>query len=181
MGKKGKYSVPDEVISTSYFAFDDCERLTGIYFPQSVLSISDYRFNNDQLRDITVNESNPRYCSIGGILFDKKKSELLRYPPNKDKTEYAVPDGIIDIRNMAFFRCKRLTSIALPESLEFIGNNAFAECEGLKEISIPANLLYVGECAFMGCTNLETVTLSRNTKIGNWAFDGFTGKLVCRD
>jgi hypothetical protein len=107
-GKKGKYSVPDGVIRTGSSALEDYESLTGIYFPQSVLSIENSWVNNEQLMEITVNESNPRYCSIDGVLFDKKKSELLRYLPNNEKTEYAVPDGITDIGYMAFSGCKRL-------------------------------------------------------------------------
>jgi hypothetical protein len=154
--------------------------LTAISFPQSVFFIGGYWAFNDKLTDITVSESNPIYCSIDGVLLNKEK-RLLKYPRNKDKTEYAVPDGIIEIQFAGFSGCKNLASIALPESLKFIENKAFEDCEGLKEISLPANLLYVGELAFIGCKTLETVTLSRKTKIAYKAFEGFKGKLVYRD
>jgi hypothetical protein len=181
MGKKGKYSVPDGIIIIRSGAFDGCEELTGIYFPQSLLSMGDCSFNYYQLTDITVNESNPGFCSIDGVLFNQEKTCLIEYPRNKDKTDYTVPDGITEIAIGAFYGCKRLVSIALPESFVFIGADTFKGCEGLKAITLPANLLYVGECVFEDCPNLETVTLSRKTKIGYRAFEGFTGKLVYLD
>jgi hypothetical protein len=114
-------------------------------------------------------------------LFNKEKKELIEYPKNKDKTDYAVPDGISNIAHAAFYGCKHLVSVALPESLGFIGDHVFAECKEIKAITLPINLQYIGGCVFEGCPNLETVTLSRKTRIGHRAFEGFTGKLVYRD
>jgi hypothetical protein len=185
-GKKGKYSVPDGIIRIRLRTFENCNGLTSISFPQSLLSITDYGFDCEQLSDITVSELNPCYYSIDGVLFDKKNHALLKYPRNKDKTEYAIPDGILYIAEAAFYQCKRLTNITLPESVLFIYECAFAGCKGLKAITLPMSLQYVGECAFgdreyNGCPNLETITLSRKTKIGHKAFDGFKGRLVYRD
>jgi hypothetical protein len=179
--KKGKYSVPDGIIRINSGAFNDCENLTGISFPQSLFDIESFAFNNEQLTDITVNELNPEFCSIDGVLFDKEKKELIKYPRNKDKTDYTVSDGILRIADAAFYECKRLINIYLPESLELIRDYAFAECEELKTITLPINLRYIGEHTFENCPNLEIVTLSRKTRIGYKAFEGFTGQLVYRD
>ncbi|MDR0301110.1 MAG: leucine-rich repeat domain-containing protein [Treponema sp.] len=163
-GKKGGYSVPDGVMRIISDAFM-VSNLTSISFPQSLISIESSEFNGDQLTDITVNELNPEYCSIDGVLFDKEKKKLLAYPKNKDKTDYTVPDGIRLINSCAFNGCKHLVNIHLPESLELIGDCAFTECEGLKAITLPMNLQYVQENAFQDCQNLETITLSKRTKI----------------
>jgi hypothetical protein len=185
-GKKGKYSVPDGVIKIRLFAFNPhlytCE-LTSISLPQSLLLIdsSGFGFNGEQLTDITVSELNPNFYSIDGVLFDKKNKYLLAYPKNKDKTDYAVPDGTTGIADHAFCKCKRLVNIAIPESVKFVGYHAFAECEGLKVITLPINLQYVEERTFEDCPNLETITLSRKTKIGYKALEGFKGQLVYRD
>jgi hypothetical protein len=183
-GKKGQYTVPDGIISLRSGAFHNCRGLTGLYFPQSLLFLGDYSFNCEQLADITVNELNPDYRSIDGVLFDKddkKTTHLIEFPRNKDSTDYIVPDGIIRITNGAFWGCKKLINIVLPESLEFIGNRAFAECEALKTITLPLSLQYIGERAFESCSNLETVTLSRKTKIGYKTFEGFSGQFIYRD
>jgi len=191
-GKMGVYSIPEGIISIRSDAFfDDC-KLTGISFPQSFLFtgisfpdtlfiIINFPFDNDQLTDITVNEFHPKYCSIDGVLFDKKIKELIIYPKNKDRTNYIVPDGVIIINATAFYGCKRLINIVLPESLKIIDAAAFENCDGFKAITLPMSLQYIGEKAFQYCSNLETVTLSRKTRIGYKAFEGFTGQFVYRD
>ena len=179
-GRKGVYSVPEGIISIKSGAFDNCN-LTGISFPQSLLFIEIHWDNCKQLADITVNEHHPNYCSIDGVLFDKECRTLLKYPRNKDKTDYAVPDGIMSIANFAFYGCKRLVNIVFPESLEIIRDYAFWNCEGLKDITLPMSLQYVGEGAFKDCPNLETVTLSKKTRIVYEAFEGFKGRLIYRD
>jgi len=179
-GKKGNYSVPEGIIGIRSNAFSNC-KLTGISFPQSLLFIDSYGFDNEQLTDITVNELNPNFCSIDGVLLNKEMSDLLVYPRNMDKTDFAVPNGTRNIFDSTFNKCKYLVNIILPESIELIGKKAFAECEGLKTITLPMSLKYIGECAFKNCPNLETVTLSRKTRIGYKAFEGFTGRLVYRD
>ena len=179
-GKKGKYSVPDGIVAIESDVFCNC-KLTGISLPESLQIIDGFGFHSDQLTDITVSELNPVFSSIDGVLFDKKKHKLIEYPRNKDKTDYAVPDGINFIEHLAFSGCKRLVNIVLPESLELIGERAFAGCEGLKAIILPMSLQYVGKQVFEDCPNLKTISLSRKTRIGFWAFEGFTGKLVYRD
>jgi hypothetical protein len=179
-GKKGVYSIPEGIISIGSGVFNNC-KLTGISFPQSLFSFWISWFTCEQLTDITVNEHHLNYFSIDGVLFDKKKSELIKYPKNKDKTDYTVPDGIISISSRAFENCKHMVNIVLPENLEIIKSYAFNGCEGLKAITLPVNLQYVGECVFINCPNLETVTLSRKTRIVYGAFEGFKGKLIYRD
>jgi len=148
-------------------------------------------FTSDEFRDFTrrdtkfteinVVENNHVFCSVDGVLFDKAMSELIEYPKNKDKTDYTVPDGIMGIAKFAFWGCKRLVNIVLPECMEIIQDYAFAYCEGLKTIILPMSLKFIGEGAFKDCPNLETVTLSRKTRIGHMAFQGFKGQLVYRD
>jgi hypothetical protein len=64
---------------------------------------------------------------------------------------------------------------------QFVNASAFAQCKRLKNIALPMNLHYIGERVFEDCPNLETVTLSRKTRIGLEAFEGFKGRLVYRD
>jgi len=180
-GKKGSYSVPEGIVKIRHSAFDKCVGITGISFPQSLLLIDSYGFNSEKLEDITVNELNAEYNSVDGVLFDKETISLLEYPKSKDKTDYAVPDGTIYITVGAFSGCKCLINIVLPEGIKLIDNYAFAKCEGLKAITFPMSLQYIGEHVFEDCPNLETVTLSRKTRIGYKAFEGFNGRIVYLD
>ena len=137
--------------------------------------------SDTKLTEIKAVENNPVFCSVDGVLFDKAMSELIEYPKNRDKTDYSIPDGIMSIAKFAFWECKHLVNIILPESLEIIQDYAFGYCEGLKDITLPMGLKHIGEGAFKDCPNLETVTLSRKTRIGHMAFQGFKGQLVYRD
>jgi len=179
-GKKGKYYVPEVIISIRNGAFDNC-KLTSISIPKSLFFFDSYEFNGEQLTDITVNELNPYYCSVDGVLFDKEKQNLVQYPINRDRTNYIIPDGIKIIEAEAFYGCKRLVNIVLPESLEIIREYSFGKCEGLKTITLPMSLQFIGEHAFEDCPNLETVTLSKKTRIGYKAFKGFKGSLCMRN
>jgi len=178
--RKRKYSVPEGIIAIDSGAFYHC-KLTSICFPKSLLFYEKNTFKCKQLKSITVSELNPVFSTIDGVLFDKEKSVLLKYPGKKDKTDYTVPDGIISIECYAFCDCKYLINIVLPESLEFIGDYAFSECKKLASITLPISLQYVGRCVFENCSHLETITLSRKTRIWHKAFEGFTGQLVYRD
>jgi len=180
-GKKGRYSVPDGIIKIKSDTFNGSKKLTGISFPKSLLCIESYESNNEQLTDITVSELNTEYSSIDGVLLDKKMSKLIVYPKNRDKTDYTVPDGIKHINDLAFYGCKRLVNIILPESLEIIGNFKYAKCKEIDDPDVLALLRALKEGAFEDCPNLETVTLSKKTRIGYKAFEGFKGQLVYRD
>jgi hypothetical protein len=153
--------------------------LPASYKGMPVKAIGDgFAQNNKRIKKIVVPEG---FISIGESAFEGCIwLKNIKFPAGK-RGRYSFPDGIIDIKSMVFYGCKRLINIALPESLKFIGDGVFEGCEGLKAITLPENLLYVGESAFENCPNLETVTLSRKTRIGYMAFEGFTGKLVYRD
>jgi len=96
-------------------------------------------------------------------------------------TEVKLPESLTSIGLNAFGGCKRLTEINFPKGLTSIEERAFLGCTGLKSIILPENLTYIEEAAFSGCTNLETITLSRKTRIGDKAFEGFKGQFIYLD
>lgn len=70
--------------------------LKTIILPSSVTTISDYAFDG-ALEQITVNEENPVFYDVDGVLFQRKDNQniLFRYPPSKDTTFYAVPKTLL--------------------------------------------------------------------------------------
>ena len=56
---------------------------------------------------------------------------------NKSVEEVIIPDGVVEIGDMAFFHCLDLHTVELPESVMRIGNFAFVNCVSMLYLYIP--------------------------------------------
>jgi hypothetical protein len=108
-GRGGSYTIPDSV-GIGVWSFVYC-----------------YDLNN-----INVRSSHPIYSSSGGILYNKNKSELVKFPPGR--SSIVIPSGVDSIRHYAFYACNELTSVTIPKSLTKIGYNAFEKSPNIKTI-----------------------------------------------
>ncbi len=119
-------TIPNSVTSIGYAAFSYCSSLTSITIPNSVTSIGDYAFKDcSSLTSITVDYGNPNYCDINGVLFNKKKTELIQYPIGKSSTNYIIPNSVTSIVSFAFDGCSSLTSITIPNSVTSIQRHKY--------------------------------------------------------
>ena len=171
------YTIPNSVTRIGYGAFRGCTGLTSITIPNSVTSIASWAFDGcTGLTSINVASGNNYYSDNNGVLFNKKKTELIRYPEGKSQTSYTIPDSVTSIGNWAFDGCTGLTSITIPNSVTSIGAHAFDGCTGLTSITIPNSVTSIGYMAFYGCTGLTSIAIPNSvTSIGNWAFFECTG------
>ena len=171
------YTIPNSVTRIGYGAFRGCTGLTSITIPNSVTSIASWAFDGcTGLTSINVASGNNYYSDNNGVLFNKKKTELIRYPEGKSQTSYTIPDSVTSIGNWAFDGCTGLTSITIPNSVTSIGAHAFDGCTGLTSITIPNSVTSIGYMAFYGCTGLTSITISNSvTSIGDGAFEYCSG------
>jgi hypothetical protein len=172
--------LPSNVARIGSNAFADCPNLAAASLPVSLTEIGDGAFSGDaslssmtmggavnsigigilanctSLQRIDVSPSNPVYCSVNGVLFDKDATDLLQYPVGRIGT-YSVPNGVEYILDYAFCGSEGLSGIVLPESLQGIGNLAFFGCLSIPAVVIPDDVLFVGIAAFAGCEALKNV------------------------
>lgn len=111
-------TIPDSVISIGDKVFAGCTTLENITIPNVVINIENYAFAGcNSLQSINVSEGNSNYLSCGGVLFDKSKSVLIKYPEGEKDTSYIIPDGVTSIGDFAFMYCISLKSITIPENV----------------------------------------------------------------
>ena len=123
-------------------AFFDSE-LTKISIPASVKKIRDRAFHNLYcLREITVASENSTYSSLDGVLYNKAKTELIKYPENKDTESFSIPGTVKTIKNDAFYGAD-FSKISIPASVKEYEGTVFGDCGWLKEINVdPSNAFY---------------------------------------
>jgi hypothetical protein len=96
-------------------------------------------------------------------------------------TEVSLPNTLTAIGRRAFFNCVLLEKINIPRSLISIEDGAFFNCQSLKEINIPDTLRSIGSRAFSGCLGLEKFSLSRRTRLKEYALMGVQCQIDYKD
>jgi hypothetical protein len=161
-----------QVAALGNSTFSGCSALTEVFIPEWVTEIGDNVFAGCQtLQNILVDENNGMYADIDGILFNKDKTVILRFPEGRSEKRYTIPDSVEQIGTAAFSFCRRLSTIDLPEKLTIIGNYAFFYCSSLYNIGLGEAVLAIGDDAFSGCSNLDKINFPESLlSIGERAF-----------
>lgn len=136
--------LPESLKSIGVAVFQGCD-ITNITIPASVTSIGWGSFYQcHRLTDISVSPENNNYSSQDGVLFNKDKTKLIRYPAGKTQEKYVIPNGVKSFDNDTFNNCYRLESITIPDSLlKIITQGPFLFCDNLTEIIVsPGNKYY---------------------------------------
>jgi len=178
-------------------AFSGNYTATRITIPKTVIGTGLYTFSGcTNVKEYVVDEDNPYYESIDGVLYADDGSYLVQYPIGTYPTKIEVPDGVYDIGNSAFAESRSLQEVVLPDSVMYIGVWAFSNCPSLKTVNIPekvtkledfcfaytpqlemktipSSITSIGAGVFAGCTKIETFTIPASvTTIGQAAFAG---------
>ena len=82
-----------------------------------------------------------------------------------------IQEGLTRIGRCSFGGCASLESIEFPESLETVDDMVFISCVNLRELSFGKNLKSIGSQAFTGCINLKKITVPRGAVIAEDAFE----------
>lgn len=129
--KVGAYEIPQGVLEIGTHAFENCNDLTAVTIPESVVSIEGNPFDFAQL-ELKLAPENPDFSLIDGVLFDKTGTKLLVYPCGRPGDTYAVPEGTTEIGAFAFAGCRQLSNVTIPESVTAIESDSFWNCDNLR-------------------------------------------------
>ena len=177
---------------------DRFKGVTALNIPASVSTINtnlfyDYRIGlHKEMSTITVSPDNQYYSAENGILFNKDKTVLIRWPSACGTI--TIPDSVTEIKQGAFAHSTDIDSVIIPPSVKTIGENAFYECpcsivfaDGwaeipekalykasmIKGVTLPNSVTSIGDSAFYGCSSLESLAIGNSiVHIGWYAFSG---------
>ncbi len=143
------------------FSAESCgEKTRSIYIPGSVSKIGNWSFSSMHIENLEVDSASDHYRSEDGVLFEKHSNTLVRYPPAKAGSEYAISRDVCVIASSAFSDADALHKVAIGENVIFIEYAAFQQCENLEEVSFSGSRLReVGNAAFSGCLSLSSIEL----------------------
>jgi hypothetical protein len=155
------YTIPDGVTTITDDAFFYCPNLAVITIPATLTNIIGPPFDDCiSLTNICVNATNPAYCSLNGVLFDKTQDIVLQYPLGRTDVSYTIPNSVTFIQGDAFSDCANLVNIMIPNSVTNIGEyGTFLGCSSLANIIIPNGVTDIPEAAFQGCTSLASILI----------------------
>ena len=180
---KGVIEFDGDVTIIGDYAFLYCSNLTSVTIPDSVTTIGHGAFGGcENLEAVHITDL-VSWCNIDFInLFTDGSVDLgtnpLGYAHNlylngELVTDLVIPDGVNEIKLMAFALCESITSVTIPDSVTTIGDDAFYGCSSLTSVTIGDSVTSIGKHAFYSCTSLTSVTIPDSvTTIGHGAFGG---------
>lgn len=87
-----------------------------------------------------------------------------------------LPDGILEIGEMAFYNCANLDGINFPEGLQAIGKNAFYGCRALESVKLPSSLSTMASSVFYNCSGIKHAELGNGLQeLSDYTFSGCSG------
>jgi len=117
-------------------------------------------FNHPNIRKFFVENDNPNFCSIAGVLYTKDKTKIVRFPLGSSEKIFVIPEFVDTIGNSAFDDCKYLEEIKINDNVKRIEKWAFHGCDRIKVFSLPKTIIEIGEYAFGSCESLLDIEVS---------------------
>ncbi len=176
------------------YAFAENECVKTVYIPSTVMKLLSDAFNGSYVENIHISESvysidatafnccytlqnlfvsvgNGHFASIDGVLYNKERTRLVKYPIGRTDSAYYLPDGTHYVNDYSFYECQWLIDVVIPDGCGGIGISTFEGCSLLKNIQVGNRIDYVGGRAFYNCHSLESIEFEYDLySIGKEAF-----------
>ena len=164
---KGELRIPTEVeydgqvypvTAIRYDAFMSSTNLTKVFIPKTIKNLEAGNENSQEnhynpfngstaLESIEVDDDNPVFCSVDGVLMNKEKTTLVKYPEGANRTAYTVPESVSELQDFSFARSK-FKSLTMSPNLRRIGKAAFMGVKNIQTLDIPESVSVIDFSAF---------------------------------
>ena len=152
------------VESLEMAAFNGCTSLETVEIPAGVEVIGERCFDAcDILKEIKVADNNENYTDEDGVLYNKNKTEIIRYPNGKADVVFEIPSGVKAVGANAFSNSS-LKRVVIPNTVTSIGGSAFAYNYNLDSVVIPEGVTFMNGAAFSNCMSLTNITIPKALK-----------------
>ena len=181
-------------------AFENCSKITDIFFTSSIQTIGSSAFYNTEIITYTNASSGANICEVKGLPMtsgswkyaEKLDNSLIIVKYLGNSSTVSVPNLINEkiVKNIysnCFINKDKIESITIPNSVISIGSDAFSGCNGLTKVNITdlaawfkitfdneyANPLKYAHHLYLNNTELTEITIPNSiTKINNYALCG---------
>lgn len=150
--------LPESVEKIDSFAFAGCKSISSLRIPSLVKEIDGSCFADCNISSYVVDENNPYYSAVDGVIFSKDRSTLVAFPSAYSNKHYVVPLGT-KVIGFAAFMDSHIESVEMPDGLMRIEADAFQGSD-ICRLDMPDSIVSVGELVFRFCMNLEKIRLS---------------------
>lgn len=190
-------SLPNSLTSTDQNVFVWCTSLSQIEWPDNdgfTLGLGLFQFCTfrtitlpanltyftgtifsrcENLAEILVDEANPYYQSIDGVVYSKDRKTIVAYPGGKETTEYTILDEVEEVGYGAFSGCSKLLQLNIPPTVSKLNRSCFNDMPALQSLTIPENVTEIPPYCCAWDFALEEVNIPcHTTTIGRNAYAG---------
>lgn len=188
---------PANIRTIGDYAFADTAIAGSVTIPASLESLGGGAFGAcHALTEIKVESGNKIYADIDGVVYTKDGKVVIAYPAGNPAENYtvldgtqkigvaafygswnlrgvAVPAGVDEFYEYAFFDCEKVYGYSLPDTLETVGPYSMAKNYSLSSVSLPDSVINIGRYAFAYDSSLYTVYISDTSKLARISFASF--------
>ncbi len=172
------------VVAVSDFTIVSDEYVEFIYIGKDVKYIADSAFYYcKKLKAVFVDEENPNYCSVDGVLYTKDMKTIVLHPImngqwkveqgiSETPDTFDIPEGVENVGSFCFYKNTELVHLTFPSTLKTIGNMSFFGCGNMWSVWLPEGLESIGADAFSYCGSISPVMYIPSTiqTIDDYAF-----------
>ena len=180
--------IPDSVGTIGPGAFADCSSLKEIVLPHNLRMIGANVFAGctslrkvtiqenvtaialtafvgcKRLKELIVSPANGKYCSVDGIIYNKKKTILYMVPAKAKISDFVIDKKVKKIAKGAFRGCQTVESVVVPRSITKWNDYTFQDCKNLRTINIPEGTTEIPFLFLSGCSSLEEITIPESVE-----------------